>query len=103
MHKQDLFKDVKTTWLEKARSEARKLLERREYVTSEDVTFVCPLPRYLHHNSIGAIFQHTDFQMVGTTLARRPSSHGRLIRKWALKNPPVPTRSWHGTEFDTGR
>lgn len=100
--KPDLFKDAKVEWLDKARAAARKLLERREYITAEDVTAMCPLPRYLHRNTIGKILQHGDFVAVGFTIARRPSSNGRTIRKWALKNPPVPVKHWYGGERDAG-
>lgn len=101
MSRPDLFKQPKMAWTEEARNEARKLLEHREYITSEDVTAVCPLPRYLHPNTIGGVFRHADFQMVGVTLARRPSSNKRLIRKWALKNP-VLRKSFSGVEYDRG-
>jgi hypothetical protein len=100
--KPDLFKQPKIAWLEKARAEARKLLERKEYITSEEVTEVCPLPRYLHRNTIGGIFQHPDFQVVGVTFARRPSSNSRLIRKWALRNPVVPRKAFSNVEYDRG-
>src|SRR5690606_239550 len=98
----DLFKDAKAEWLEKARQTARELLKRREWITSEDVTAICPLPKYLHRNTIGGIFQHEDFQMVGVTYARRREAHGRLIRKWALKNQPVPRKWQPKMEYDHG-
>lgn len=103
MNKPDLFKDAKSAWLNKARAEARLLLERRESITSEDVTARCPLPRYLHRNTIGKIFQHPDFQAIGYTLARKPSSNGRTIRKWTLVDVPVPRRAYNGAEYDAGR
>lgn len=102
MNKPDLFKSNKLEWCDKARAAARKLLENTEYITIEQVTEVCPLPRYLSRNTIGGVFQHPDFQVVGYTLARRPSSNSRLIRKWALKHPPVPTKSFRGVEYDRG-
>lgn len=101
--KTDLFKTAKAEWLEKARDTARELLKRREFITSEDVTAICPLPKYLHRNTIGGIFRDEDFQMVGVTIAKRKVAHKRLIRKWALKNPPAPQK-WRPTaEWDTGR
>jgi hypothetical protein len=101
--KPDLFASSKTEWLDKAREMARELLKRREYITSEDVTELCPLPRYLHRNTIGGIFQHSDFQMVGVALAKRPSSNGRLIRKWSLKNPALPKRWRSKMEYENGQ
>lgn len=102
MTKQDIFKDAKAAWLDNARATARKLLERRDYITSEDVTAVCPLPKDLHRNTIGGIFQHSDFQMVGVTTARRPAAHNRLIRKWALRNPELPQKWQPRVEYDHG-
>jgi hypothetical protein len=101
--KPDLFKDAKADWLSKARAEARLLLGHREYITSEDVTARCPLPRYIHRNHIGSVFKHPDFQSVGYTLAKRPSSNSRVIRLWALRETPVPQKSVPRVEYDAGR
>lgn len=81
---------------------AKELLQHREYITSEDVTAACPLPRYLHRNTIGGIFQHPDFQVAGVAFARKASSNSRLIRKWVLKNPPLPQKWVSRVEYDRG-
>ncbi len=99
--KPDLFKQPKQAYLDEARAVARKLLARRDYITSEDVTALCPLPRYLHKNLIGHIMQHPDFEAVGYAPARRPSSNGRVIRKWTLTNPREVRRDWYHDERDT--
>lgn len=88
----DIFAQSKTDWLDKARHTARKLLETRSSITSENVTALCPLPKYLHVNLIGNLFKHPDFVAIGYSLAKRPTSNGRLIRLWALKHPPEPRR-----------
>lgn len=99
----DLFKPAKQEYLEKARAKARKLLERREFITIDDVREACPFPAYLHHNLLGQVFKTDDFQFVGITQARRKSSKGRWIMKWSLKNPPVPQRWVSKMEVDDGR
>lgn len=100
----DLFTTNKTEWLAKARSVAKDLLKQYDWITSEEVTALCPLPRYLSRNTIGHIFMNqSEFQMVGTTPAQRPSSNGRRICKWALKNPQR-VEKWAPTiEADEGR
>jgi hypothetical protein len=89
VNKPNLFQEPKLAYLDKARAKARELLERRETITVEDVTILCPLPRYLHRNNIGLILKHPDFRPIGYTIARRPSSNGRVIRIWGLSNPQL--------------
>lgn len=101
MSRPDLFKGAKQAWLEKCRDEARKQLRYKLTITSEDVTAVCPRPKYLHPNATGGIFHDVDFEPVGYALARRTSSHRRLIRRWALKNA-VPQRSKPVKVYDDG-
>jgi len=99
---QGIFTQPKAAWLEEARATARHLLQEREWITAESVVALCPLPRYLHRNSIGGIFQHSDFQVMGYTFAKRPSSNGRMIRKWGLRNPPEPRKWKTPVEADSG-
>lgn len=81
-----LFSQGKEQWLTEARDAARKLLKSRQTITIEDVLEVCPKPAYLHRNTIGSVLRHTDFKVVGYTLAKKPSSNSRLIRLWGLRN-----------------
>jgi hypothetical protein len=81
----DLFAQSKEQWLAEARKTARELLKTRLAITIEDVLEVCPKPAYLHRNTIGGVFQHSDFRVCGYALAKKPSSHKRLIRLWGLK------------------
>lgn len=82
---QDLFKNTKQQWVDECRMVARKLLKVRNTITIENVLKECPRPKYLKPNATGGIFQHEDFTAVGYTMARKPSSHGRVIRVWSLK------------------
>src|ERR1044072_676284 len=80
----DLFQQQKVEWLDEARKTATSLLKHKEHITIEDVLQVCPKPTYLKSNVIGGVFQHPDFKSVGFTLAKKPSSHKRVIRQWTL-------------------
>lgn len=82
---QDLFQHSRETWLDGARSTARKLLKKKRVITIEDVLEVFPRPTYIHRNVTGHVFRDVDFKPVGYTLARKPSSHKRVIRLWKLK------------------
>lgn len=79
-----LFRQQKEEWLATARITARKLLRTKTRITIEDVLAVCPLPKFLHRNTIGSVFQTREFQKVGRTMSRRHVSHGREIKYWAL-------------------
>lgn len=82
----DLFNQSREQWLEGARNAARKLLRRRHRITIEDVLEVYPRPRYLHRNTTGSVFKNEMFRPLGYTLARKPSSHKRVIRIWTLSD-----------------
>src|SRR5690242_9493270 len=97
-----MFAANKVQWYDEVRATARLLLQERDWITSEDVTAICPLPSHLHRNTIGGIFQHPDFQVMGYTFAKRASSNGRMIRKWGLKNPPEPRKWKTQIEADSG-
>lgn len=84
---QDLFNMSREEWLDGARVKARGLLRFRRTITSEDVTSLWPLPKYLHRNTIGSIFKDSSmFHPVGYTKALRPTSHGRVICLWAIND-----------------
>jgi hypothetical protein len=82
---QDMFHLTREAWLDNARSAARMLLLRsKSVITIEDVLKVVPRPSYLHPNITGRVFQTDMFVSVGFTLAKKYSSHSRVIRKWSL-------------------
>lgn len=80
----DLFNQSREQWLEGARHTARKLLRHKYRITIEDVLEIYPRPKYLHRNTTGSVFKSEVFQPIGYTLARKPSSHKRVIRLWTL-------------------
>lgn len=88
---QSFFSQTKQQWIEMAREAARELLGQGGTITIEEVLQRAPRPVWVHRNSTGSVFQHPDFVAVGYTVAKKPSSNGRVIRKWALKNP-VPQK-----------
>lgn len=86
MHKQqDVFKDAKQEYIEKAQKVARDLLMRRDTITIEDVTAVCPLPKHLHRNTLGRVFHNPIFRSVGYTAAKRREARGHVIKIWTLR------------------
>ena len=82
----DLFQAEKEAWLKNARMTARDLLRHNSSVTIEDVTRLCPRPKYLHRNTNGAVFNN-DFESVGFTKALHKEAKGRWIQRWNLKRP----------------
>lgn len=84
---QDLFRQSKQEWLDGARATARKLLRNNYAITIEDVLEQYKFPKYLHRNTIGSVFKHSDFTTIGFVPSRRTVSHGRYIRQWTLANP----------------
>lgn len=83
---QDLFQVTREQWLEGARLTARKLLRYRSKITIEDVLEIYPRPKYLHRNTTGSVFKYEAFQPIGYTMAKKPTSHGRVIRLWTLSD-----------------
>lgn len=81
---QDLFRNTRQEWLDECRIIARNLLKTRQTITIEDVLKECPRPKYLRPNIVGSVFHDKDFVPVGYTMARKPSSHSRVIRVWSL-------------------
>jgi hypothetical protein len=88
----DLFQLERLEWIEDCRSTAKNLLQTRENITIEDVLEVCPRPSYIHRNVTGQIFKDNDFISVGYVPARKPSSNGRVIRLWGLREYKFPSR-----------
>lgn len=82
----DLFNQSREQWLEGARHTARQLLRRRRTITIEDVLEIFPRPKYLHRNTTGNVFRNEMFHPVGYTLAKKLTSHGRVIRLWTLSD-----------------
>lgn len=82
----DLFHQTREQWLEGARHTARQLLRRKRLITIEDVLEIFPRPKYLHRNITGNVFKSEMFHPIGYTLAKKPTSHKRVIRLWTLSD-----------------
>ena len=82
---QDLFARDKTLWLAECRKEAKRQLQFKPSVTSDDITKNVPRPTYIHRNTTGQIFNNGEFITVGFTISTRKEANGRTIRQWALK------------------
>lgn len=85
MKKPDIFGSSREEYIEQAQKIARDLLLKRDTITIEDVTKLCPLPRYLHRNTLGRVFQNQIFKSVGYTTAKRVAARGHVIRVWTLR------------------
>lgn len=79
------YTEQKRAYIDDARSTAKKLLQKRPYVTTDDIWKFCPPPRFLNTKVMGNIFHDKDFKSIGFTKTRRLSSHGRLIQKYRLR------------------
>jgi len=83
----DLFTSTREDWLETARDKMTQLLSTgAPYVTSDDVWKHCPLPNYLHKNTLGSVFNN-QFRSVGYQKSKRPSAKGRVVQQWVLRSP----------------
>lgn len=80
----DFYTEQKAQWLDEARWAMKKLLEKQPYVTSDDVHNVCPLPKNLHRNTLGAVFNN-EFRSIGFQKSKREAAKGRWIQQWRLK------------------
>ena len=83
-----LFGQTTRDWVDQARDDAARLLTVRQTITIEDVLFVNPRPSYIKKSVTGKIFQDRRFKAVGYTLSKRPAMNSRVIRLWALAEPP---------------
>lgn len=84
----DLLKDIAldshevtyADWLLEARRAAWK--HAREYgeVCADDVHRLTPLPKWAHHNAMGAVFKTRFFEQIGWKASQRRDAHARTIR-----------------------
>lgn len=91
----DLFKKSKQEWLTDTREYAMQLSDGYKVITIEDVLVAKPLPDYLHHNTIGSLFNRKDFKHVGYTTSKRRVSHGRVISQWVSKGSFALPENWN--------
>lgn len=82
---QELFHKDKQAWLDDCRTEAKRLLVHRPFVTIEDITVKCPRPKHIKPNVTGSVFLHPDFQKVGAPVrAKHREANGHWISRWTL-------------------
>ena len=80
------FETIARGWLEEARGYAKRHCQVTGSVTADDVLEAVGMPpEGIHRNAIGALFTNGEFYPIGHTYSKRPSNHGREIRRWALR------------------
>lgn len=72
-------------WLKDARESAYRFCILNNTVSSDDVHRLTPLPPWIHHNVMGAVFRDHRFVARGYIQTRRPSGHARIIREYVLR------------------
>ena len=90
-----LAADNKKSHLETTRELAKNMatIAADNTITSDEVQAVLIDRGIYLGNAAGSIFKTADWECVGFTPSKRTSSHGRIIRKWRLKNPNPPLRT----------
>lgn len=81
----DLFKQQRSEWLDSARATAKKLLRGKYFITIEDVLAINPRPQFVHRNTTGLVFNHSDFVNFGMARSTRPAMNGRMIMRWRIR------------------
>ena len=80
------FEEIARGWLAKARNYARHHCEAHGSVTSDDIReAIGEQPEGISRNVWGAIWSTGEWEVVGWTHSKRPSSNGRAIRRWTLR------------------
>lgn len=96
----DLFENTRGEYLARARSAAYKLLQTREWVTSDDIWLICPPPADINKKVMGAVFNSPEFEGTGEYIrTKRKTSHGRAIQKFKLSSQRRAISSTEGREF----
>jgi hypothetical protein len=67
-------------WLQDARAKAYAHAVACGTVCSDDVHRLSPVPPWVHHNAMGAVFRDKRFKIAGWVQSKRPSAHARTIR-----------------------
>ena len=82
--------EQKAAYLDDARAAAKRLLRHRQYITTDDVRAICPVPHMVNPKIMGSVFKHPDFESTGQYVpSRRSEAHGRPIQKFKLKQPSL--------------
>ena len=82
----DLLERTRAEWIARALTEARVLIARDGYVTTDSLRDVCPVPEGVDARVVGAVLNKRNFLDAGPTKTSRRTSHGRPISKWILSS-----------------
>ena len=80
----DLLERTRADWIARALIEARVLIARDGYVTTDSLRDVCQVPEGVDARVVGAVLNRRNFLDAGPTKTSRRTSHGRPISKWIL-------------------
>ena len=93
----DLLEEHRPDYLSEAREAARRLLERRDSITINDVRAICPTPKDIDPRVMGAVFRHGDFEATGEfVLSSRQTCHNRPIQKFRFSQRYLVHRALRG-------
>lgn len=71
-------------WVQKARQKAIEHARIYGTVTSDDVHQICPMPKELHVNSMGAVFNTSELKLIRYEKSQREKSHSRVIGRYEV-------------------
>ncbi len=74
-----------TDWMAEAREKAVSHARDHGSVTSDDIYALAPMPPWIHHNAMGAVFRDKRLKIDGYVMSKRPSAHARRIAVYALR------------------
>ena len=80
----DRLERTRAEWIARALTEARALIARDGYVTTDSLRDVCQVPEGVDARVVGAVLNRRNFLDAGPTKTSRRTSHGRPISKWIL-------------------
>ena len=72
-------------WLDEARAKAFAHATAHGTVTSDDVHILVPVPAWVHHNAMGAVFRDHRFISTGFVQTKRKSGHARWIHSYGVR------------------
>ena len=75
-------------WIDLVRKEARNIIRSKGYCSTDEIHEYAELNGLFpkHHDAYGAVFRGDEFIMLDHIQSKRPSGHGRWIKRFGLKN-----------------
>lgn len=88
-----LHQEHHADFLERCRTAARKIAKRRKCgtVSINDVRNAVNIPPGVHPSVLGAVFNRSEWRVVGYTTAEHASAHGRAVRVYVNRGA---THGW---------